>query len=122
MISKQKNAERMERKQKKAESALMAARYPEVASIVITMDYFQKNVEHRVMQRTINIFPESAAYFLMECMRQDCTNGGFNLDPVIAAMVGNRQKTGDGELSCTGDSSLGHTRVNYRIDIAYTAS
>ncbi|GAB4490172.1 MAG: hypothetical protein OHK006_22700 [Thermodesulfovibrionales bacterium] len=122
MISKQKNAERMHRKQLKAEAALLAARYPEVASIVITMDYFQKNVDHRLMQRTINIFPESSAYFLMECMRQDCTNGGFNLEPVIAAMIGKRLKTGDGELSCAGNNALGHARVNYRIDIAYNAS
>lgn len=122
MISKQKNAERMERKQQKAEAAPMAARYPEVASIVITMDYFQKSANQRLMQRTINIFPESAAYFLMECMRQDCTNGGFDLDPVIASMIKGGKKTGDGELTCAGNNSLGHTRVNYRIDIIYTAS
>jgi hypothetical protein len=115
----EKNAERSERKQHKIDAGSLSARYPYISSIVITMDYAQKSVDRVLMKRTVNFFPESSAYFLMECMKNDCTNGGFNLEPVITTMVKGRLKSRDGELACHGDNAPGHTRIGYNVAIQY---
>jgi len=119
MISEQKNTERSERKQQKIDAGLLSTRYPYITSIVITMDYYQKGAGPVLMKRTVNFFPGSPAYFLMECMRNDCTKGGFDLEPVIAMMVKNRLESGDGELTCPGNNASGHARISYKVAIQY---
>ena len=44
MNNREKQAARAERKQQKVEAGFMAARFPEVASISISMDYSQKGI------------------------------------------------------------------------------
>lgn len=109
----------MERKQKKIDAGLLSASYPYIASIVITMDYYQKGAGPVLMRRTVNFFPGSTAYFLMECIKNDCISGGFNLEPVIATMVEGQVKSGDGKLVCHGNNASGHARVDYKIAIQY---
>jgi hypothetical protein len=119
MVSKPKNDERAERRQQKIDAGLLSERYPHISSIVITMDYYQKGAGTVSMKRTVNFFPGSSAYFLMECMRNDCINGGFDLEPVISRMVKGSSKSGDGELTCPGNNASGHTRINYKVAIQY---
>lgn len=122
MISK-KRAEQQERRQHKLDAGLISIRYPGVASIIIAMDYYRKGQSPSspsFLQRTVNFFPGSAAYFLMDCMADSCTHGGFDLEPVIYTMVKGLQKSSNGELSCTGSDSHGHRRINYKIAIQYS--
>lgn len=119
MISKQRNVARLEKKQQKADAGLMSSRYPGVAAIVISMDYYNRGSGPSFMQRTVNFFPGSAAYFHLECMKHDCIDGGFNLEPTITTMVKGHAKSGKGELTCAGNDSSGHTRIDYKIDIQY---
>ena len=87
MNSKLKNSERLQIKQQKADSGLMSERYPNVASVIVAMNYYSGSSEQVIMQRTVNFFPNSNTYFKMECMKRDCIDGGFNLESVIAKMV-----------------------------------
>ncbi|MBZ0155194.1 MAG: hypothetical protein K8I29_03145 [Alphaproteobacteria bacterium] len=119
MNSKQKNAERLERKQQKLDAAPVSARYPDVTSIVIAMDYYRRGSSPPFMQRIINFLPGSAAYFLMECMEDKCTHGGFNLESIIYTMVKNRQESTNGELVCSGSDSSCRRRIAYKIAIQY---
>ncbi|MEW6116145.1 MAG: hypothetical protein AB1553_04500 [Nitrospirota bacterium] len=120
MISKQKNAERLERRQQKLDAGLISARYPGVASIVIAMNYYKRGSSPSFMQRTVNFFPGSAAYFHMECMEDKCIDGGFNLEPIIYTMVKGHQESANGELTCAGNDSSGHRRIDYKIAIQYS--
>ncbi|MEW5744200.1 MAG: hypothetical protein AB1805_01990 [Nitrospirota bacterium] len=120
MISKQKNAERLERRQQKQDAGLLSSRYPGVASIVIFMNYYRRESGPSFMQRTVNFFPGSAAYFLLECMEDKCIDGGFNLEPVIYTMVKGHQESANGELACPGNDASGHRRIDYRIAIKYS--
>ncbi|MEW5746277.1 MAG: hypothetical protein AB1805_12670 [Nitrospirota bacterium] len=120
MMSKQKNAERLERKQQQIDAGPVSARYPGVTSIVIAMDYYKKGPGPSFMQRTVNFFPGSAAYFLMECMGDKCIDGGFDLEPIIHTMVKGRQESASGELACPGNDASGHRRIGYRVAIRYT--
>jgi hypothetical protein len=119
MVSKPKNDERAERRQQKIDAGLLSERYPHISSIIITMDYYQKGAGAVSMKRTVNFFPGSNAYFLMECMRNDCINGGFDLEPVISRMVKGSAKSEGGELLCPGNNASGHTRINYKVAIQY---
>ncbi|MEW6585868.1 MAG: hypothetical protein AB1442_09705 [Nitrospirota bacterium] len=119
MISKQKNAELQERKQQRIDAGPLSARYPDVASIVIVMDYYQRGTGHALMKRTVNFHPGSAAYFLMTCMTQTCVDGGFDLEPVISRMLKDHSKSGKGELVCPGNSSSGHAWIDFAITISY---
>ena len=119
MTSKQKHAEQQERRQQKLDAGLISARYPSVASIVIAMDYYRRGDSPLFMKRTVNFFPGSAAYFLMDCLADKCTDGGFDFEPIIYSMVKGHLESGKGELSCRGSNSSGHRRVDYEIAIRY---
>ena len=59
----------------------------------------------------------------MECVRHDCLDGGYNLEPVITDMARDHLESRNGELVCPGDNLLnpsGHARINYTIAIHYS--
>ena len=118
MISR-KRVEQQERKQQKLDAGLISVRYPGVASIVIAMNYYRRGEGPSFLQRTINFFPGSDAYFHMDCMTDSCMDGGFDLEPIIYSMVRGLQKSARGELFCTGSDSAGHRRIDYNIAIQY---
>jgi len=113
----------MEKKQEimrqKCEAGSLATRFPEVASIVMSMTYNQKGA--RSILRTFHFTPDSYAFFVVNCLRQDCVDGGFDLTQVITAMIENHKADEKGALSCKGtDSSSGHSDIVYEIAIQYT--
>jgi hypothetical protein len=117
-----KHAAMMEKKQEimrqKSEAGLVAARFPEVASIVMSMTYSQKG--SRSILRTFHFAPDSYAFFVVNCLRQDCVDGGFDLTQVITAMVRNRKANVKGTLSCKGtDSSTSHSDIVYKVAVQY---
>jgi hypothetical protein len=86
------------------------------------MTYFQRTSDPVLMKRTVNFVSNNYASFHMECMREDCTNGGFNLAPVVADLVKNRKKTVKGKLVCCGknrDLGPGHASIAYEVNIQY---
>jgi hypothetical protein len=113
----------MERKQEmmrqRVEAGSVATRFPEVASIIMNMTYNQKGT--RSILRTFHFTPDSYAFFLVNCLRQDCVDGGFDLTQVITAMIRNRREDAKGVLSCKGtDSSSSHSDIDYEVAIQYT--
>jgi len=122
-MNKQSYVEKMESKRNALLAAgLVSERYPEVSSIVLHMTYFQRASDSILMKRTVNFVCNNYAAFHMECTREDCTNGGFNLAPVVSALVKNRKKTMKGKLVCNGKNdalSPGHARIAYEVSIQY---
>jgi hypothetical protein len=113
----------MERKQEmmrqRVEAGSVATRFPEVTSIIMNMTYNQKGT--RSILRTFNFTPDSYAFFLVNCLRQDCVDGGFDLTHVITTMIRNRKEDAKGTLSCKGaDSSTSHSDIVYEVAIQYT--
>ena len=103
-------------------AGLVSDRFPGVSSIVLHMTYFQKTSDPVLMKRTLNFFPTHYACFHIECMREECTNGGFDLAPVVASLVKNQKKATVGKLVCNGKSDslrLGHASIAYEISIQY---
>jgi len=118
-----KHAAMMERKQEimeqKRAAGSVAEHFPEVANIVMNMTYNQKGAKS--ILRTFNFTPGSYAFFVVNCLRQDCIDGGFDLTQVITEMIRNRRVGGKGTLSCKGtDSSTNHSDIVYEVAIQYT--
>jgi hypothetical protein len=122
LIKREKNNERLERKQNKIDAGILSDVYPNMNSIVIRMNYYHKHSDASYMQRTINFYPQSAAYFHMECMKSECTNGGFDLGPAISKMSKKRITSDKGEMQCRGNGEAGHVHIDYSIAIKYSKS
>jgi hypothetical protein len=117
-INSRKNAARTERLQQRVEAGSVATRFPEVANIVMNMTYSQHGAKS--ILRTLNFTPNSYAFFGVNCLRQDCVDGGFDLSQVITAMSRSRRVTGKGELNCKGtDSASSHSDIVYEVAIQY---
>ena len=97
----------------------MAEHFPEVTGIVISMMYKQKGVA-KALVRTINFFPESYAFFIVDCLSKECVDGGFDLTRVITEMIGNHRENTKGELGCEGSGTAAeHSTIVYEVAIQY---
>jgi hypothetical protein len=117
-----KHAAMMERNQElmqqRCDAGSVATRFPEVANIVMNMTYSQHGAKSII--RTFHFTPNSYAFFGVNCLRQDCVDGGFDLSQVITAMIRSRRVAGKGELSCKGtDSASSHSDIVYEVAIQY---
>ena len=114
-------------KQELKKSAMLAAglvseRMPHVSSIMLRMTYFQKTSDPVLMKRTVHFLPSDYACFRMDCMREECTNGGFDLTSVVASLAKNRKKSVAGKIVCNGKSEslrVGHASIAYEVSIEY---
>jgi hypothetical protein len=112
----------MERKQEtmrqRLEAGSVATRFPEVASITMNMTYNQKGAIS--ILRTFHYTPSSYAFFMVNCLRKECIDGGFDLTQVITEMIRNRRVDAKGALSCKGtDAPTSHSDIVYDIAIQY---
>jgi len=122
MVNRHKYAAKMDqKKQNRLIAGVVQDRFPQISGIVINMTYYQPGVNPILMERTINIFPSSDAYFKMECMIKGCEGGGFDLTPVIDNMAKTRKLVKKGALVCSGNTDVAsdHASVDYEIVIQY---
>ena len=125
MSQRQDYIQKMElKKQARIEAGLVAERFPKVSGIIINMTYYHNAENPVLMQRKVNIFPNSHAYFNMECMIKGCENGGFNLKPIIRKQIKERKRSAKGKLICKGKNndrvSSDHASISYEINIKYS--
>jgi hypothetical protein len=118
-----KHAAMMERKQdmmqQRCDAGSVATRFPEVTNIVMNMTYNQHGAKSII--RTFHFTPSSYAFFIVNCLRKDCIDGGFDLTQVITTMIKNRRVEVKGSLSCTGtDSSANHSNIVYEVAVQYS--
>jgi hypothetical protein len=113
------NQVRLERNQQKIDSGFMSRHFPEVASIVISMMYKQQGTANPV-HRIMNFFPGSYAFFRVDCLSNDCVDGGFDLSQIIKSMIRNRSEASKGELGCDDSGPRAdHSAIVYEVAIQY---
>lgn len=114
-----KNPIRMERAQKRIDADIIAAQYPEVLNIIVNMTYSQKGMRNGLI-RTMQYLPNSYAFFYVNCLSKECSDGGFDFSQVIASMIRNHREAATGKLSCEGsDLSNDHSGIVYEVSIKY---
>jgi hypothetical protein len=123
MAPKQNYKEKMELKKNAMLAAgLVSERFPAVSNIMFRMTYYHRAADPVLMTRTISFAPNNYAFFHLECMREECTNGGFDLAPVVAKLVKNNKKTVSGKIMCNGkneDLRHGHASIAYEVCVQY---
>ncbi|HTF99050.1 MAG TPA: hypothetical protein VK654_00510 [Nitrospirota bacterium] len=123
MTTKQSFKERIEmKKNAMLASGLVSERMPGVSSIICRMTYHQRTAGPVLMTRIMNFSPRDYACFHLDCLREECTDGGFDLTPIVRSLVRNRKKSGKGRILCRGKSSSlrqGHASISYEVDVEY---
>ena len=103
-----------------AAAGLVSERYRGISHIEFRMTYYRRGVNQVLMTRTLNFAPSDHAGFHMRCMHDGCVNGGYDLAPVVAAMVKGHKKSTNGKIFCHGtNDSLGHASMAYEVRIQY---
>lgn len=100
-------------------AGLVSERFPSVSGMAVRMLYLNKSTGAVLMMRTVNYFPTSHAYFIMECVTDGCTGGGYDLTTVISNLIKGRKETGRGKFICPGNRTAGHEGFSYEISISY---
>jgi hypothetical protein len=121
MANRQNYLKRKESQQKqRLETGLVSECFPKVASIVIKMKNSHGRINPINIQRTLNFWPHSNAYFHIGCLRKGCVDGGFDLNQIIANMVKKHETSSKGMLFCKGSNLPSkHAQVFYTINIKY---
>lgn len=106
----------------KIATGLVSDRFPGVSGIVFRMTYYLGASNPILMERTLNFRPTDYAYFRLDCMKEECTNGGFDLTSVVAGLIKNRKKACKGKIMCQGKNSAlspGHASIAYVVNVQY---
>ena len=123
MAQRQDYIKKMElKKQARLKEGLLSEKHPNVSGIVLLMTYFNNSENPLLMERTVNVFPSSYAYFLMECMTKTCEEGGYDLTKIIAKTIKQKKKVVRGEMPCKGKidkAAMDHASIKYEINIKY---
>lgn len=99
---------------------LVSERYAGVAGIEFHMTYYQRGLQPILMERTLSFSPANYAGFHMKCMQEGCTDGGYDLAPVVAGLVKSRRKSIKGKVFCHGtNDTLGHASIANEVNIRY---
>jgi hypothetical protein len=121
MNYRQRNKEKLEVERAALVAAgLVSERYSGVSRIEFHMTYYQRCVDPVLMKRTLSFSPADYASFHMKCMAEGCTNGGFDLAPVVAGLAKSHKKSIKGKIFCHGrNHTIGHASIDYEVNIQY---
>lgn len=112
-------------KQVQEKAALVAAglvseRHAGVSNIEFRMTYYRSGCNKVLMERTLCFLPADYAGFHVKCVEEGCTDGGFDLAPVVACLAKARGKSVKGKLFCRGRShASGRASIAYEVNIRY---
>jgi hypothetical protein len=106
-------------RQNRMAAGLIAERFPGISQIVFRLTYYQRGPHPVLMIRTVNFVPTDYAYFHLDCLRAGCTNGGFDMLPIVAGLVKEQKKVVKGKLCC--DGKIG-ALTHHHASIAYEVS
>jgi len=123
MTTREKNAVKMEKMQQRVESGLISEHFPKVSNIIINLTNSYKGINPNTILRTFNFWPNSYAYFNIDCLSEGCHDGGFDLNQVINMMIRGHKDSEEGELVCDGyNLSPDHSNIQYKVTIWYSNS
>ena len=108
-----------ERNRQILEAGLLSERFPEVSSIVVTMQY--TGGRSSAVQRTLSFYPGNPAFFKISSMGEGRDEEGLDLTYFIHRMVRSHEKSGKGAF--TGrhkDPMVGDQSVDYQVAITYS--
>lgn len=117
----QKYAEKLKRDESRSIADAISERFPGVSGISVRIIYHGNNGNPVLMVRTVNYFPSTDAYFVMQCFRKECTGGGFDLGPKISGLIKNKERSGKGKMECKGSDPSAPCKagISFEINVQY---
>ncbi|UCG78305.1 MAG: hypothetical protein JSV21_00245 [Nitrospirota bacterium] len=106
------------KEEQKIAAGLISEQFPKVHSITIDLTYSSRILTSSNLKRTIYFYPDTYAYFQMGCMTKSCSDGGYDLSPVIQKLIMANQERGRGEMDCANEKRE-HESMSYEIKIRY---
>jgi hypothetical protein len=101
-------------------TGLISERHAGVSSIEFRMIYYKRGLDAVLMKRTLSFSSGDYAGFHLKCMEDGCTDGGYDLSPVVAGLAKSRKKSTKGKIFCRGTNHpLGHASIAYEVNIQY---
>jgi len=101
-------------------AGLISERHAGITGIEFHMTYYKSGQNTVLMKRTLNFTPRDYADFNLKCTEYGCTDGGFNLGPVVADLVEHRKRSCKGKIFCRGTNyPRGHASIDYEVSIHY---
>ena len=97
-VSSKRNEAREERKRQELATGLLSDRFPNVSSIVVTMNCGRGS--RSAVLRTLNYYPGSHAFFRIRCLSEGCDEGVLDLTHPIQKMIRSHETSAKGELCC----------------------
>jgi hypothetical protein len=99
---------------------LVSERYAGVSSIDFHMTYYQRGHSPILMLRTLSFLPANYCSFHLRCLHDGCTDGGYDLAPVVARLAKSRKNSTTGKIYCHGtNDTIGHASIAYEVNIKY---
>jgi len=120
MKNQEKHLIAVKKKEQKIESGKISDHFPEVSSITIQVTNYHGRKNPVVIKRVLQFFPDSYAYFVLECLRKRCVDGGFDFGKIVTKITRGHKSSESGELFCKGNSlSKDHSYLSYKITVRY---
>jgi hypothetical protein len=111
-----------------AEAPRMQERFPKVEELVFDMVFTDVKKMGRYSPQMRSFSASAKAFFAIACPRTLCLDGGFNLDPILLAMLGTGATTSSGILECGGwvkttptENARCLLQMHYRLQARYDA-
>ncbi len=99
---------------------LVSERHAGISNIEFRLTYYRSGFDEVLMERTLCFLPADYAGFHLKCMAEGCTDGGFDLAPVVACLAKARKKSVKGKLFCHGRNHAGgRASMAYEVNIRY---
>ena len=93
--------------------------YPEVRRLTLFIAFQEADAESEPNYQQIIFTADTEAVFRLDCSRDHCAGGGFDLTPLVDEMMKNHESMAHGKLSCEGTLGSGGERcelqAEYRI-------
>ena len=111
-----------------AAASCVQERFPKVELLVIDLAFIDVRRIGRFSPQMRSFSESAKAFFAIACPRTVCLDGGFDLDPIVLAMLGTKATTSNGTLECRGwmdptraENTRCLLRVHYRLGARYNA-
>ena len=120
MTNQEKHLVSIKKKEQRIQSGKISDHFPEISGITINAINYHGKRNPVIIKRVFKFVPDSYAYFVIECLRKRCENGGFDFGKIIRKIVKERKSSESGKLFCNGNNlSEDHSYILYKISIRY---
>lgn len=96
--------------------ATLSELYPDVRRITLFVAFEEADAESEPNYQQIIFTADTEAIFRLDCSRDACVGGGFDLTPVVDEMVKNSESRVHGKLACEGTLGSGGHRCSLKAE------